>query len=294
MRVALFSYEFDAASVFSGNGVLARSHARGLAAMGHALLVVTAAPVADGDDETPSTATTDPDTGARVLAVPVPASAWRRLDSRSAWRAFRDGAAASAATVRAFDPAVVLAVDWHGAAAAEAVVGTGVPTLYANFRVHARTDAATAPHEAAAMRACTRAVALCAADASDLVKLMGEAAPPPPLRVLLPPLRSDVAALPRSATPRRRHLLTCCVRLSPEKEAHRFGDLVAALAASGELSRLNITPCLVGDGPDPAYVAAVRAAVRAAAPHARVVERFLAPGELAAVFDETALNCHPW
>ena len=97
----------------------------------------------------------------------------------------------------------------------------------------------------------------------------------------------------RPPPPARRYLL-CCVRLSREKEAHRFGDLVAALAASGALARAGVTPVLVGDGPDADYAASVRASVLQSAPHARIVASFLPPGELAALFDETALNVHPW
>ena len=37
-----------------------------------------------------------------------------------------------------------------------------------------------------------------------------------------------------------RSLLTCCVRLSPEKEPQRFVELVEALAASGLLQQLQV------------------------------------------------------
>ena len=69
------------------------------------------------------------------------------------------------------------------------------------------------------------------------------------MHVLLPALRADVAALPQLAqgasstdshtvqqpgSPEagrvQRRYLTCCVRLSPEKEPHRFVEIVEALA----------------------------------------------------------------
>lgn len=295
MRIALFSYEFDAASVFSGNGVLARSHARGLASHGHALLVVTAVPTPSDGGIQSSCAYDDVDTGARVVGVPVPAAAWRRLDSGSAHREYEAGAAAAAPTLHEFEPDVVLEVDWHGARAA-AVAVPGCPRVYSNFRVHARTDGGATPFEAAAMASATRVTALCAADVADLIALVcgSEGASLPPVRALLPPLRADVASLPRPPTPPARRYLTCCVRLSREKEAHNFAALVAALAASGALARAGVTPALVGDGPDAEYAASVRAAVLHAAPHARIVASFLPPAELAAVFDETVLNVHPW
>ena len=45
---------------------------------------------------------------------------------------------------------------------------------------------------------------------------------------------------------RRRRFLTCCVRLSPEKEPERFVELVEQLAKTGTLQRLSIVPLLCG------------------------------------------------
>ncbi len=44
----------------------------------------------------------------------------------------------------------------------------------------------------------------------------------------------------------RRHLLACCVRLSPEKEPERFVALAEQLQRQGSLSRLGLTPILCG------------------------------------------------
>ena len=78
-------------------------------------------------------------------------------------------------------------------------------------------------------------------------------------QVLLPALRMDLAeiplpgeALPRGMGPDRaecsgvapeRTLLTCCVRLSPEKDPQRFVEVVECLAARGILERLQV-PCM--------------------------------------------------
>ena len=43
-----------------------------------------------------------------------------------------------------------------------------------------------------------------------------------------------------------RHLLTCCVRLSPEKEPERFVALAEELQRQGSLSRLGLRPILCG------------------------------------------------
>ena len=44
----------------------------------------------------------------------------------------------------------------------------------------------------------------------------------------------------------RRTNLTCCVRLSPEKEPERFVALVEELARRGSLTRLSVVPMLCG------------------------------------------------
>ncbi|GBF97548.1 hypothetical protein Rsub_10149 [Raphidocelis subcapitata] len=90
-----------------------------------------------------------------------------------------------------------------------------------------------------------------------------------------------------------RPYISCFVRLSPEKEAHRFVELVAELEARGALRRHGLTPLLVAGTADTDYARAVKAALRAAAPSARVEERFAGPAELAALYRGTRLNVHP-
>jgi hypothetical protein len=88
------------------------------------------------------------------------------------------------------------------------------------------------------------------------------------VHVLLPALRADVAALPQlskaSSSPgskaeqqqgrsqaesSQRRYLTCCVRLSPEKEPHRFVEIIEALArrpAIADTSAPPTAPAAVG------------------------------------------------
>ena len=49
-----------------------------------------------------------------------------------------------------------------------------------------------------------------------------------------------------------RSLLTCCVRLSPEKEPQRFVELVEAMASSGLLQQLQVGPEATRMRPDQA------------------------------------------
>ena len=114
----------------------------------------------------------------------------------------------------------------------------------------------------------------------------------------------------RARKNRKRLLLLCCVRLSPEKEPHRFVEVAESLARSGVLSELGVVPALVGGG-DSDYARGLRERM-AALPEARggdgpgarrrrrrgaraVVEGgFVGSAELASrFFDRTLLNFHP-
>jgi len=115
----------------------------------------------------------------------------------------------------------------------------------------------------------------------------------------------------------RRDLLLCCVRLSAEKEPHRFVEVVEFLARSGVLSELGIIPALVGGG-DSGYARDLRERMRglemeregeeAEAEAEEENEKkgskkkndflveggFLGASELASrFFDRTLLNFHP-
>ena len=106
----------------------------------------------------------------------------------------------------------------------------------------------------------------------------------------------------RSSRDRRRNLLLCCVRLSPEKEPHRFVEVVEALARLGALRELNIVPALVGGG-DGEYARGLRERMRrlrggggggGGVGGAIVEGGFVGAAELASrFFDRAQLNFHP-
>ena len=63
--------------------------------------------------------------------------------------------------------------------------------------------------------------------------------------MLLPCLRPDMANLqPLNNGQVGRRYLTCCVRLSPEKEVERFLEVVEALQKLGAFERLQVWPCV--------------------------------------------------
>ncbi|GIL92824.1 hypothetical protein Vretifemale_20301, partial [Volvox reticuliferus] len=89
-----------------------------------------------------------------------------------------------------------------------------------------------------------------------------------------------------------RPYLSCVVRLSPEKEPERFITLVEAMSAAGLLERHRLTPLLLGVANDE-YAQGLKARLRAAAPSSVILESFIGPAELAAVYRQTRLNFHP-
>ena len=192
------------------------------------------------------------------------------------------------------------------------------PLAYLNCRVYA---SGLPGHEASwynrkeqhALRAARLVLTLSEKDRQSVRALL------PPTRandvdihVLLPPLRAAIhalagkavselisampaaaqSALPPPANPASpRRFVSCVVRLSPEKEPMRFVELVRALGPA--LEELGLTPLLVGSAAHRDYAARVVSELKEVAPSAIVIESFLGPHELAAVFSATALNVHP-
>ena len=199
--------------------------------------------------------------------------------------------------------------------------------------------------ERASMASAVRTVALCRQDALQLLALAagldpvsGARAPDaaaagsggsgggsdgsssgasrlPHMATLLPPLRSDVAALvqqhcqPAAAPPPPpppaasllpplapgHALLTSLVRLSPEKNALAVPALLQALQAAhpGALAALRLQPFFTGCGDSSAYAEEVKAAARALAPPPVLCSAFLGASDLGLALRAAALNVHP-
>ena len=184
--------------------------------------------------------------------------------------------------------------------------------------------------ESEALHAATVSVALCRADAALLRAMPSHAAggrEEGDVLVLSPPLRPDVqgaavlvfeqerglssaatappqgepAAQCSSATapiaPRttaRREFVTCCSRLTPEKNVEAFVRALAAPPLRAIMRRRGLRPLLCGSATDPEYGKAVRAQLKQAFPgEESVVLDFVPADELSNVFRRTALNVHP-
>jgi glycosyltransferase involved in cell wall biosynthesis len=123
------------------------------------------------------------------------------------------------------------------------------------------------------------------------------------VQILMPPLRHDVRMLAMAEDGGgggaifdtifdSRRFITCCARLTAEKNVQHFVAAVSAISA--ELQAAGIVPYLIGSPTDPAYAEETKAALKKAFPgEASVVEDFQPPDRLAEIFLQTRLNVHP-
>ncbi|KAK9817271.1 hypothetical protein WJX72_012093 [[Myrmecia] bisecta] len=316
MRLLFITLEFSAGT-FSGNGVYAQSQVRGLATLGHEVFVVSCKP--EGH-----TGAAKPEGAGQLVEIAVPV--WNCLDRSCSWQEFADGVAQPAvvASILEFAPQAVLGVDWSSVRPYKQLVSKGLaaPFVYMNYRVYLRTALNQDREfmlamEGEAVAAAALTTALSRSDADCISEHLQPASAP---QVLLPALRTDMEQLPlpadvaarlenstdgaipmpangamdhdRTQGRQERKYLTCCVRLSPEKEPERFVELIEHLAKAGWLHQLQVTPLLCGSATT-AYAADLKARLRAAEPSSVIEERFLGPQELAQIYAQTKLNFHP-
>ena len=314
------TYEFTY-SPFSGNGILARSIAKALLKLGCQITVLCCRPC----DELQShnshlTAEELSQEAANSLTV-IPlqlakSDGWFKLDDNSAWKRFvfdhidTEGQRSLESSLRAAD--AVVAVDWTGAYAYKSFPVKDKPLVYMNFRVYSSGVLDEERRrwfddmERLAVENASIIVALSQLDKKNLGTISDSAVGKTEL--LLPPLRGDMqelalqqeeldsflpteVAASAGTLGRRRFLVTCVARISPEKNVFRFLRFLEK--AKGTLEELGLIPLLAGSSADESYAQAVKAELRRLAPNAIVLDSFLPPKSLAAVFARTALNFHP-
>ncbi len=137
-----------------------------------------------------------------------------------------------------------------------------------------------------------------------------------PIEIVVPPLRQDMESfakisnsskdffeyLPKSIQSRitsrdgtdlfsKRPIIACVARQSPEKCIMRFVKFLEM--TTNVLQSLNLTVVLAGAASDVDYAKNIRQRLLQAVPSAIVIDRFLSPKELGAVFAHTVLNFHP-
>ena len=331
LRILFVTLEFRA-SAFSGNGVYAQSQARALAKAGHKVQVVSGVP--KSTERKQSRRTQYPDDPPNLVVIEIVLSEdekWGRLDVECGWREFaeRAGPGLEEDLVRGiadFSPDVILGVDWSSLPAARSLSRRVrslkredtadaeldvnecpliAPFVYSNFRVFTRGNApeAHATLEADAVAAARGVLALSCEDADFIAERLSPPGVAVAPRVVLPPLREDVRALAESpaestsadaVSVSERKYLTCCVRLSPEKEPENFLRLCRWLAARDALRSASLVPVLCASTRGE-YAASVRSRFRECVrgnEHRIVTEHLDATG-LRDLFSATRLNYHP-
>eukprot|EP00439_Symbiodinium_sp_Y106_P001222 s4490_g1.t1 len=325
LRLVLVSYEFTY-SPFSGNGILARSIAKALLRLGCQVTVLCCQPCDELQGQN-SHLTTEELSESEVHSLTViplklaKSDGWFKLDDHSAWSRFvfdqidEEGQRSLEKSLNAAD--AVVAVDWTRAHACRSLpsCASGMPLVYMNFRVYSsgvldeRRRQWFDEMEGKALQRASLIVVLSQLDRMNLMKISDSAAGK--FELLLPPLRGDMHELAHQAqeeldlflpaqvkdalrpedSKKQRFLVTCVARISPEKNVFRF--LRFLQMAKDTLHELGLIPLLAGSSSDESYAAAVKAELKRLAPGAIIVDSFLTPKSLAAVFGRTALNFHP-
>ena len=287
MKVLLISLEF-ADPIFSGNGVYSRTIARSLLKTGHEVMVISGRPA----EHAGSTAEGIDD----VALLTVPCDIWKRLDRYSAWEQFGRGAGEHVTTVKRFDPTVTIGVDWTSVLAFQQLDLGSVPLVYMNFRIATHSTGVSpedvsfyTEKEAAAMDASALNVALCNMDGRILQQIYPHTVPP---AVLSPCLREDIklqaTALLSNPAPKKRRFITCCSRITPEKNVHKFVELCGLLKE--DIAAQGLVPYLVGSKIPGEYADKVVADLKLSFPgETSIVKDFMPPTELALVFQESIL-----
>lgn len=320
MKLIFLSIEFSIAT-FSGNGVYATSQVRALQQLGHDVLVVCGCP-----------ATSPPSPEDAPTLIPIPLPVWGRLDLECAWQEFALGCGSPtiAKRIGEFQAEAILGVDWHSIQAYEQLAASlrshafSVPPYScSNYRVYLRSSQTDHEKEiirkleGASLQRSISSSVLSRSDQDFVKRYYYPDVPvePPRLHVLLPALRADIAALPMPENTPRRRYLTCCVRASPEKEPHRFVDMLCELQRRGVFQLLDIVPLIAGSGwkvedidfsavqndlssstlisSVQRYAFDLRQKLAAEVSCCRVIESFLGPKEMTEIYAETALNFHP-
>ena len=153
---------------------------------------------------------------------------------------------------QSFDPQVVIGVDWTSVSAYQALLSSSALQatavfMYMNFRIATHSTGVSDDdkafykrQEADASSLSTMRVALCNTDA----QILQDYFPHPRTSVLWPPLREEVRVRALDTASHPRVYITCCARISVEKNVERFVDLMSANKEL--LAEMGLTPYLVG------------------------------------------------
>eukprot|EP00252_Welwitschia_mirabilis_P010363 TRINITY_DN23592_c0_g2_i1.p1 TRINITY_DN23592_c0_g2~~TRINITY_DN23592_c0_g2_i1.p1 ORF type:complete len:496 (-),score=74.18 TRINITY_DN23592_c0_g2_i1:489-1976(-) len=317
-RLVLMTLEYKK-STFSGNGVYAQSIARSLANKGNIVLVISGRPTKLTTDTYNTTegfqeSLQKRDSNLYEIDIGVDEKQWGRLDWKCPWQSFADGITENVLRVIVdFQPSWILLVDWSSLPAFQRLRELGGNKqwrmAYLNFRLYFiskyNSDEGSSENEfyktleTQAVSMASAIAALSSRDAQILLTELGsgissDVRPKP----LFPPLREDIRQVALSITKnseewnKSRKYISCCVRLSPEKNAELFAAIVETL--SNFLMTRGIIPFLCGGAHGSGeYANTIKQRVKDAVPSAVIYEGFMGPAQLADTYSQTLLNIHP-
>jgi glycosyltransferase involved in cell wall biosynthesis len=248
---------------------------------------------------------------------------WRKLDQESAWEYFAfSNLDQNSQKLLLYDVSqadAMLVIDWTGAQALRSLFEYLPPKLaivYLNFRVYSSGIGNVDEHawyDAMEVQALDMASAIIVLSNRDHESLQNIAKSkglnPKHMHILLPPLRSDIATLaqqpsrdlahflPATLVPDMpenkpwKYLVVCVVRLSHEKQVMRFVRFIEKIRHV--LDEFGYIPLLAGAASEEIYAEQVRNELRRVAPNSIIVQEFLSPSTLVAIFSRSVLNFHP-
>jgi glycosyltransferase involved in cell wall biosynthesis len=314
--VVYITLEYCLADLFSGNGVCARSHVRGLSKLGVTQHVVVGRP--------PHAAPPVPeDKPAHVILHEVPLAVWRTTDRAADHEAFAEGAARVLELLvrRGIPTDAVLAVDWTGCAALDKIKPVAVrecllqtsPLFFLNFRVYSRmtniSDEDRLFYQQEEAKCVQQAVdssggvmSLSVSDDEALRAMHNYCERNrDAFQVILPMLRDEFAQISAKDrdiildSSRSRAYMVCLVRLSEDKGPQRFVDICEAITLADPTvwQRTGVIPLMAGASSQPDFAKALKTRFRQVVPHAIVVDEFLNPSQLSQLLQNAILNIHP-
>jgi glycosyltransferase involved in cell wall biosynthesis len=313
--VVYITLEYCLADLFSGNGVCARSHVRGLSKLGVMQHVVVGRP----PHAAPPVPEDAPD---NVVLHEVPLAVWRTTDRAADHEAFAEGAARVLELLvrRGVPTDAVLAVDWTGRAALDKIdpaVGERLlrrsPLFFLNFRVYSRmtniSDEDRLFYQQEETKCVQQAVdsrgGVMSLSASDDEALRAmhthQERNQDAFQVILPMLRDEFAQISAKDrdiildTSRMRAYMVCLVRLSEDKGPQRFVEVCEAMTLADPTvwQRTGVIPLMAGASSQPEFAKALKTRFRQAVPHAIVVDEFLNPLQLSQILQNAIINIHP-
>eukprot|EP00210_Caulerpa_lentillifera_P002207 g2121.t1 len=295
LRILYLTLEYSAGT-FSGNGVYSQAQVLSIAQHGHQVMVISAKPHLHKDPLNHKGAT-------ELLEIPV--STWGRLDYSSPWKEFASKIESTVfRRVCAFEPDVIVTVDWSAFPVYEKLKEQYIankqmppPMVWSVYRVFTRTANTTSVEFVKSMesQSFTEAAACIVLSQADCDFVMETLAKRRAFRVpyiVFPHIRDDVVQIPMLKSNSKRNYITCCVRLSEEKNPQRFVEIVEEMKKRNLFLKFKITPLMCGSSKTE-YAQRLKRRLKAAVPDSVIPEEFLGPERVAEIFAKTRLNIHP-